>query len=96
MRNTHGGFNTFQVENESGRLSQQDIERMLNDAEQYKQEDTLTREENIARESLKGCSRMRLSGLCHGCTLGLPPEGHKTSSTLPRPARTHPYVQFVK
>mmetsp|Transcript_1381 Transcript_1381/g.2723 ORF Transcript_1381/g.2723 Transcript_1381/m.2723 type:complete len:162 (-) Transcript_1381:47-532(-) len=44
----------IQVENESGRLSQQDIERMLNDAEQYKQEDTLTREENIARESLKG------------------------------------------
>lgn len=44
----------IQIENEKGRLSQRDIERMLADAEAYKDQDGLTREEMVARESLKG------------------------------------------
>jgi len=46
--------NSIQIENEKGRLSKVEIERMLAEAEQYKHEDGLTREEVIARESLKG------------------------------------------
>lgn len=45
---------SIQIENEKGRLSQREIERMLEEAEKYKSQDGLTREEMIARESLKG------------------------------------------
>merc|ERR1740138_1907892 len=52
----------IQIENEKGRLSQREIEKMLADAEQYKHQDTLTREEMVARESLKGyMNRLRKS-----------------------------------
>merc|ERR1712032_179230 len=52
----------IQIENEKGRLSQREIEKMLSDAETYKQHDTLTREEMVARESLKGyMNRLRKS-----------------------------------
>lgn len=44
----------IQIENEKGRLSQREIERMLKDAEAYKTEDAMAREEIIARESLRG------------------------------------------
>eukprot|EP00747_Dinoflagellata_sp_TGD_P165656 gnl/TRDRNA2_/TRDRNA2_187253_c0_seq1.p1 gnl/TRDRNA2_/TRDRNA2_187253_c0~~gnl/TRDRNA2_/TRDRNA2_187253_c0_seq1.p1 ORF type:complete len:690 (+),score=190.86 gnl/TRDRNA2_/TRDRNA2_187253_c0_seq1:36-2105(+) len=42
----------IQIENEKGRLSQKDIERMVSDAEKYKEHDTLTKEETTAREAL--------------------------------------------
>merc|ERR1712186_93723 len=52
----------IQIENEKGRLSQREIEQMLSDAETYKQQDTLTRAEMVARESLKGyMNRLRKS-----------------------------------
>eukprot|EP00413_Alexandrium_margalefii_P035156 CAMPEP_0204580080 /NCGR_PEP_ID=MMETSP0661-20131031/43860_1 /ASSEMBLY_ACC=CAM_ASM_000606 /TAXON_ID=109239 /ORGANISM="Alexandrium margalefi, Strain AMGDE01CS-322" /LENGTH=693 /DNA_ID=CAMNT_0051589147 /DNA_START=48 /DNA_END=2129 /DNA_ORIENTATION=- len=44
----------IEIENEKGRLSQREIERMLSDAETYKQADGIAREEMVARESLKG------------------------------------------
>lgn len=44
----------IQIENEKGRLSQREIERMIKDAEAYKDQDDLTREEMVARETLKG------------------------------------------
>jgi len=42
----------IQITNEKGRLSQREIERMLQDAEQHKDEDDLARGEIMARESL--------------------------------------------
>mmetsp|Transcript_47067 Transcript_47067/g.145666 ORF Transcript_47067/g.145666 Transcript_47067/m.145666 type:complete len:684 (+) Transcript_47067:44-2095(+) len=52
----------IEIENEKGRLSQREIERMLSDAETYKQSDGLMREEMVARESLKGyMARLRKS-----------------------------------
>jgi len=45
---------SIQIENEKGRLSQREIERMLSEAEAHKDEDTLARDEGIARESLRG------------------------------------------
>jgi len=52
----------IQIENEKGRLSQREIEKMLDDAETYKSQDTLTRAEMVARESLKGyMARLRKS-----------------------------------
>jgi len=44
----------IEIENEKGRLSQREIERMLSDAETYKQSDGIAREEMVARESLRG------------------------------------------
>eukprot|EP00449_Zooxanthella_nutricula_P014457 CAMPEP_0198540996 /NCGR_PEP_ID=MMETSP1462-20131121/53508_1 /TAXON_ID=1333877 /ORGANISM="Brandtodinium nutriculum, Strain RCC3387" /LENGTH=689 /DNA_ID=CAMNT_0044271139 /DNA_START=59 /DNA_END=2128 /DNA_ORIENTATION=+ len=53
---------SIQIENEKGRLSQREIERMLKDAETYKDQDSLARDEIVARESLKGyISRLRKS-----------------------------------
>mmetsp|Transcript_49743 Transcript_49743/g.118594 ORF Transcript_49743/g.118594 Transcript_49743/m.118594 type:complete len:665 (+) Transcript_49743:141-2135(+) len=43
----------IQIENEKGRLSQAEIEKMLAEAEQYKTEDSLARGEIIAKEALK-------------------------------------------
>merc|ERR1712113_318066 len=52
----------IQIENEKGRLSQREIERMLQEADTYKDQDSMTREEMIARESLKGyIARLRKS-----------------------------------
>jgi len=52
----------IEIENEKGRLSQREIERMLSDAETYKQSDSAAREEMVARESLKGyMARLRKS-----------------------------------
>jgi len=52
----------IQIENEKGRLSQSEIERMLLDAEKNKKQDSLSREEGVARESLKGyLARLRKS-----------------------------------
>mmetsp|Transcript_144332 Transcript_144332/g.462358 ORF Transcript_144332/g.462358 Transcript_144332/m.462358 type:complete len:683 (+) Transcript_144332:117-2165(+) len=50
----HNVSGTIQIENEKGRLSQREIERMLADAETYKQQDGMARDEMVARESLKG------------------------------------------
>lgn len=50
----HNISGTIQIENEKGRLSQREIERMLADAETYKQQDGMARDEMVARESLKG------------------------------------------
>jgi len=44
----------IQIENEKGRLSQREIERMLADAETYQDQDSLTRAEIVAKESLRG------------------------------------------
>mmetsp|Transcript_11313 Transcript_11313/g.35044 ORF Transcript_11313/g.35044 Transcript_11313/m.35044 type:complete len:849 (-) Transcript_11313:113-2659(-) len=53
---------SIEIENEKGRLSQREIERMLSDAEVYRQSDSLAREEMVARESLKGyMARLRKS-----------------------------------
>jgi len=53
---------TIQIENEKGRLSQREIEQMLQEAETYKAQDSLTRDEMVARESLKGyVARVRKS-----------------------------------
>mmetsp|Transcript_11603 Transcript_11603/g.29265 ORF Transcript_11603/g.29265 Transcript_11603/m.29265 type:complete len:688 (-) Transcript_11603:58-2121(-) len=58
----HGVSGQIQIENEKGRLSQREIERMLSDAETYKQQDSMAREEMVARESLKGyMARLRKS-----------------------------------
>jgi len=43
----------IQITNEKGRLSQDDIERMLEEAEKHKEEDDLTRLEKVARASLR-------------------------------------------
>jgi len=43
----------IQITNEKGRLTQSQIEAMLEDAEQYKDEDELARGEMIAKEALK-------------------------------------------
>mmetsp|Transcript_111036 Transcript_111036/g.247950 ORF Transcript_111036/g.247950 Transcript_111036/m.247950 type:complete len:687 (-) Transcript_111036:170-2230(-) len=52
----------IEIQNEKGRLSQREIERMLSDAETFKQSDSMTREEMVARESLKGyMARLRKS-----------------------------------
>lgn len=49
-----------QIENEKGRLTQAEIERMLDEADKYKDQDKLTREETMARENLKSyLSRVR-------------------------------------
>merc|ERR1711972_1007890 len=45
---------SIQIENEKGRLTQKEIERMLEEAEKYKHQDGLSREEAIARESFRG------------------------------------------
>lgn len=59
LRQRKGGI---QIENEKGRLSQREIERMLTDAEAYKGQDSMARQEIVARESLKGyMSRLRKS-----------------------------------
>mmetsp|Transcript_94332 Transcript_94332/g.172936 ORF Transcript_94332/g.172936 Transcript_94332/m.172936 type:complete len:245 (-) Transcript_94332:131-865(-) len=42
----------IQIENEKGRLSQKDIEKMLEEADKYKVQDSLTRDEMVAREKL--------------------------------------------
>lgn len=42
----------IQIENEKGRLSQKEIEKMLEEAEKYKVQDGLTRDEMVAREKL--------------------------------------------
>jgi L1 cell adhesion molecule like protein len=42
------------ITNEKGRLSQWQIEKMLEEAERYKEEDDLTRGEMMAKEALKG------------------------------------------
>jgi len=43
----------IQITNEKGRLSQTQIEAMLDDAEKYKEEDELARGELVAKEALK-------------------------------------------
>jgi len=48
---THGKAD-IQITNEKGRLTQSQIEKMLEEAEKFKDEDELTRGEMIARESL--------------------------------------------
>jgi L1 cell adhesion molecule like protein len=49
-----GKCNTITIKNDKGRLSAEDIDRMVNDAEKYKAEDDKQRERIAARNSLEG------------------------------------------
>jgi molecular chaperone DnaK (HSP70) len=49
--NVPGGEKTLTIKNDSNRLSKEDIERMVNDAEKYKEEDDRLRETQIMKNS---------------------------------------------
>jgi len=55
-----GKENKIQITNDKGRLSKEDIERMVNDAEKYKAEDEAQRDKISARNALEGyCFNMK-------------------------------------
>lgn len=53
LENSSGKSKKIQIKNDKGRLSQKDIERMLEEAEKYKDEDERQREKISARNSLE-------------------------------------------
>jgi heat shock protein 1/8 len=57
-----GRANTITIKNDKGRLSKEEVERMVNDAEKYKKEDETQRERISTKNSLESyCFNMKTS-----------------------------------
>ncbi len=62
MDKTTGRSEKITIKNEKGRLSKEDIDRMVNDAEKYKKDDEAQRERITAKNSLESyCFNMKQS-----------------------------------
>ena len=73
-----GKSNKITIKNEKGRLSKEEVERMLSEAEQYKTEDDAQRERVAARNQLEGYA-FSVNSALQDCADKLSPEDKSTA-----------------